>query len=98
MNQGKLVLTQARCLQYLPLLTYPDVKIKKCTTENHVEVITFNFEGEPHECIAEAMRNTKSRPDLESTPLLKLDVTYYVDRSCYKDYLRNRAGFAAVCC
>lgn len=69
---------------------------KKCTTTNPVDVTPFSFEGEPHECVAEAMRYTKLRPDLESTPLLNADVTYNVASLCYKDHLGNHVGFAIV--
>jgi len=59
-NQGKFVVTQARCLQFMHLLMYPDVKILKSSsavTSNPANVIPFEFEGEPHECVAETMRN-----------------------------------------
>ena len=48
-NQGKYVVTQARCLQFMHLLMYPDVRIQKCTTSNPADVIPLEFEGEPHE-------------------------------------------------
>nr|XP_054587273.1 uncharacterized protein LOC129152946 [Nothobranchius furzeri] len=95
-NRGKFVLNQARCLQYMPLLTYPDVVIKRCTTTNPANSVPFEFEGEPHCCIAEVSRYTKLRPDLESTPFDQSDVTYFVDGSCFRDYLGNHAAFAVV--
>ena len=95
-DQGKFVLTQARCLQYTSLLTYPDITIKKCQTINPADSIPFSFEGKPHECIAEATRYTKLRPDLESTPLLNTDLIYFVDGSCFRDHLGNHAGYAVV--
>ena len=95
-NQGKYVVTQARCLQFMHLLTYPDVRIQKCTTSNPADVIPLEFKGEPHECVAETMRYTKLRPDLEATPLVQADVTYFVDGSCFRDHLGNHAGYAVV--
>ncbi|XP_054648258.1 uncharacterized protein LOC129190003 isoform X1 [Dunckerocampus dactyliophorus] len=95
-HQNRFVITQARCLQYLPLLTYPDVTIKRCATVNPADTMPFSFEGEPHECVPEAMKYTKLRPDLESTPLLNAEVTYFVDGSCYRDHLGSHAGFAVI--
>ena len=42
------------------------------------------------------MKYTKLRPDLESTPVLNAEVTYFVDGLCYRDYVGNHAGFAVV--
>ncbi|XP_054631905.1 uncharacterized protein LOC129181160 [Dunckerocampus dactyliophorus] len=95
-HQNKFVITQARCLQYLPLLTYPDVTIKRCATVNPADTMPFSFEGEPYECVPEAMKYTKLRPDLESTPLLNAEVTYFVDGSCYRDHFGSHAGFAVI--
>ena len=78
------------------LLTYPDVRIQKCTTSNPADVIPLEFEREPHECVAETMRYTKLRPDLEATTLVQADVTYFVDGSCFRDHLGNHAGYAVV--
>lgn len=95
-NQGKFLVTQARCVQYTPLLTYPDITIKRCTTTNPANVIPFDFEGEPHECIAETMKYTRLRPDLESTPVIRADEILFVDGSCFRDYQGNHAGYAVV--
>lgn len=95
-DRSRFVATQARSLQYMPLLTYPDVTIKKCQTVNPADMIPLGFEGEPHECMAEAIKYTKLRPDLESAPLMDADVTYFVDGSCYRDHLGNHAGYAVV--
>ncbi|XP_041854876.1 uncharacterized protein LOC121648678 [Melanotaenia boesemani] len=95
-NHSKLVLTTARCLQYLPLLTYPDVTIKRCETTNPANMLPFEFEGDTHECVAETTRYTKLRPDLESEPLDNAQVTYYVDGSCFRDHMGTHAGYAVV--
>ncbi|XP_036001791.1 protein NYNRIN-like [Fundulus heteroclitus] len=95
-NQGKFVMTQARCLQYMPLLTYPDVTVQRCTTNNPADMVPLHCEGEPHECLAETMKFTRLRPDLESTPIMNAEVTYFVDGSCFRDHLGNHAGYAVV--
>lgn len=78
-NQGRFVVTQARCLQYVPLLTYPAVTIKRCSALNPAMTVPFEFEGE---CVAETRRYTKLRPDLESSPIQNADVIYFVDGWC----------------
>ncbi|XP_024116725.1 uncharacterized protein LOC112138399, partial [Oryzias melastigma] len=95
-DQGRFVVNQSRCLQFAALLTHPDVTIKRCTTVNPADVVPFEFEGEPHECVAESMKYSRLRPDLESVPLVNADVTYFVDGSCYRDHLGNHAGYAVV--
>ncbi|XP_059202559.1 uncharacterized protein LOC131982018 [Centropristis striata] len=96
LHQGKFVVTQARCLQYTPLLTYPDITIKRCVTANPANFVPLGHEGEQHECIAETMKYTRLRPDLESTALAYAQETLYVDGSCYRDYTGNHAGYAVV--
>lgn len=99
-EQGKFVLTNARTMDYMSLLTYPDVLIKIRSTVNPAERIPFDFEGEAHDCVAEALIFTKLRPDLESIPLIDQEgdnlESYFVDGSCFKDYTGNHAGFAVV--
>uniref|UniRef100_A0A4W5RRK5 RNase H type-1 domain-containing protein n=1 Tax=Hucho hucho TaxID=62062 RepID=A0A4W5RRK5_9TELE len=84
----------------MTLLTYPDVSIKRCNTVNPADRIPFDFEGEAHDCVAEALRFTKLRPDLDSIPLMDrhgcIMENYFVDGSCFKDHLGNHAGFAVV--
>lgn len=82
-NQGKFVVIQARCLQYIPLQTYPDVTIKRCSTTNPANCVVTETEGEPQECVAETMRYTKLRPDLEPTPQVDAEVNYFVDGLCF---------------
>eukprot|EP00063_Salmo_salar_P006046 XP_013980881.1 PREDICTED: uncharacterized protein LOC106561442 [Salmo salar] len=99
-EQGRFVLTNARTLDYMTLLTYPDVSIKRCNTVNPADRIPFDFEGQAHDCVAEALTFTKLRPDLESIPLMDREGSnlenYFVDGSCFKDYTGNHAGFAVV--
>ena len=38
----------------------------------------------------------KLRPDLEATPLMHANVTYFEDGSCLRDHLGNHAGYAVV--
>ncbi|XP_034150968.1 uncharacterized protein LOC114829948 [Esox lucius] len=95
-ERGKFVLTNARLLDYLPLLTYPDITIKKCTTVNPAERIPLEFEGEPHDCVAESLTFTRLRPDLLSLPIPGAEEELFVDGSCYRDIDGNHAGFAVV--
>ncbi|XP_034146322.1 uncharacterized protein LOC117593883 [Esox lucius] len=95
-EHGKFVLTNARLLDYLPLLTYPDITIKKCTTVNPAERIPLEFEGEPHDCVAESLTFTRLRPDLLSLPIPGAEEELFVDGSCYRDIDGNHAGFAVV--
>lgn len=39
LEKGRFVLTQARCLTYSSLLTYPDITIKRCTITNPANFI-----------------------------------------------------------
>lgn len=83
-------------MQYCTLLTYPDVTIVRCNTINPANSVPFQFEGEPHECVAEALAYSRLRPDMESFPLPDSDVTFFVDGSCYRDHEGNHAGYAVV--
>lgn len=42
------------------------------------------------------MAYSKLRPDLESAALPELDMTLFVDGSCYRDHEGNHAGYAVV--
>ena len=95
-DQGKFVLTNSRLLQHLALLTFPDVNIQRCSTVNPAEKIPHDFEGTPHNCVADSLKYTKLRPDLLSTPIDGAEEELFVDGSCYKDHLGNHAGFAVV--
>ena len=94
-DQGKFVLTNSRLLN-LPLLTFPDVSIQRCSTVNPAEKIRHDFEGTPHNCVADSRKYTKLRPDLLSTPIYGAGEELFVDGSCYKNHLGNHAGFAVV--
>lgn len=100
MEQGNFVLSNARTLEYMTLLTYPDVSIKRCATVNPAERIQLDFEAQAHNCVAESLMFTKLRPDLESTPLLNIVGSYlkeyFVDVSCYKDHTGNHTGYVVV--
>lgn len=96
LERGRFVLTQARCLTYSTLLTYPDITIKRCTTTNPANFIPLEGEGNPHECVTDSLAFTRLRPDLESTPIIDVNVEYFVDGSCFRDHLGNHAGFAVV--
>lgn len=95
-EKGKFVLTQARILAYSLLLTYPDITIKRCNTVNPAEFIPLPYEGEPHDCVANALTFTRLRPDLESTPIQEADVTYFVDGSSFRDFLGIHTGYSVV--
>lgn len=95
-DQGRFVLTTPRTLQYCALITYPDVTIARCTTVNPADNIPFRFEGEPHDCVAEAVAYSNLRPDLEPFPLVDPDMTLFVDGSCYSNHEGNHAGYAVV--
>lgn len=86
-EQGTFLLTNARTLDYMTLLIYPDVSIKICTTVNPAERVPLEFEGKAVDCVAESLMFTKLYPDLEN---------YFVDGACYKDYAGNHAGYAVV--
>lgn len=45
--------------------------------------------------IAESPTCLRLRPDLESAPIVEADVTYFVDRSCFRDHLLNHAGYVS---
>lgn len=95
-EQVKFVLTQARILAYSSLLTYPDITIKRCNTVNPAELIPLDFEGEPHDCVANSLAFTSLRPDLESTPISEAEVIYFVDGSSFKDHLGNHTVYSVV--
>ena len=95
-EQGKFVLTNSRLLEYLTLLTFPDVTIRRCSTVNPAEKILHDFEGTSHDCVADSLTFTKLRPDLLSTPIIGAEEELFVDGSCYRDHLGNHAGFAVV--
>lgn len=96
LEQGRFVLTQARSLTYLSLLTYPDITIKRCSTVNPANYIPLEGEGTPHECVAESLAFTRLRPDLESAPIFNAEFDYFVDGSCFRDHLGYHAGYAVV--
>ncbi|XP_051541679.1 uncharacterized protein LOC127433650 [Myxocyprinus asiaticus] len=96
LEQGRFVLTQARCLTYSTLLTYPDITIKLCTSINPANFIPLEGEGTPHECVIDSLAFTRFRPDLESAPIIEAEADYFVDGSCFRDHLGNHAGYAVV--
>jgi hypothetical protein len=99
-EQGTFVLTNARTLKYMTLLTYPDVSIKICTIVNSAERVPLEYEGKAPHCVAESPTFTKLCPDLESIPLIDREGVdlekYFVDGSCYKDYTGNHGRYAVV--
>ena len=95
-EKGKFVLTNSRLFEYLTLLTFPDVNIEKCFTVNPADRIQHDFEGTPHDCVADSLTYTKLRPDLLSEPMIGADEDIFVDGSCFRDHLGNHARFAVV--
>ena len=95
-EKGKFVLTDARLLDYLALLTFPDVTIERCFTVNPADRVPHDFEGTPHDCVADSLTFTKLRPDLLSEPMVGAEEDFFVDGSCFRDHLGNHAGFAVV--
>lgn len=51
---------------------------QRCTMTNPASFMS-KEEGEPHECVAETMKYTRLRPDMESSSLLQADVMYFID-------------------
>ena len=95
-EKGRFVVTNARLLNYLTLLTYPDVTIARCVTVNPAEKIAHANEGTPHNCVSESLAFTKLRPDLLSDPIEDADMELFVDGSCFRDQDGLHAGFAVV--
>ncbi|KAK0155330.1 Pol polyprotein [Merluccius polli] len=60
-EKGKCVLTNSRLMDYLALLTFPDVTIKLCSTVNPAERLPHDFEGTPHDCVAVWVRRGAAR-------------------------------------
>ncbi len=54
------------------------------------------FEGKPRDCVNESLAFTRIRPDLESTPILEAEVTYFVDGSSLRDHVGNHTGYSVV--
>ena len=81
-------------MEYLALLTFPDVTIKQSSTVNPEERIQHDFEGTPHDCAADSLTSTKLRPDLLSTPIVGAQGEQFDNGFCHKDHLGNHAGFA----
>lgn len=94
-GSGK-ICTNTRTMHYHHLLTYPDIMKRQCSNVNPAEYIPHEYEGKPHDCEAESLTFSKLRHDLESTPLLEKEVTYFVYGSCYRDHDGYYAGFAVV--
>jgi len=46
--------------------------------------------------VANSLAFTRLRPDLESTPISEVEVTYFVDGSSFKDYLGTHTGYAVI--
>jgi len=66
------------------------------STVNPAERIPHDFEGTPHDCVADSLTYTEIRPDLMLTPIVGAEEELFVDGSCFKDHLGNQAGFAVV--
>ena len=80
-EQGKFVLTNSRLLEYLTLLTFPNVTIRRCSTVNPAEKILHDFEGTSHDCVADSLTFTKLRPDLLSTPIIGAESCLWMARA-----------------
>ncbi|KAL2076907.1 hypothetical protein ACEWY4_027497 [Coilia grayii] len=96
-EQGRFCLTPQRQLKYYDLSFCPDVTIKTCdSVTNPADRIPLEYEGTPHECVAESIAFSKLRPDLESEPLADSEVIYFVDGSSHSYDNRTHAGFSVV--
>lgn len=84
LEKGVFVLTPARITAYQMLLTFSDITIQRCTS-NLADYVPLGHEGEPHDCVGQAMVFSKLRADLQSEPLIDEDKkVLFVDGSCYR--------------
>ena len=54
-EKGNFVVTNARLLEHLTLLTISDVTMQRCNTVNPAERHPYDFEGTPHDCVADSL-------------------------------------------
>ncbi|KAL2089262.1 hypothetical protein ACEWY4_013950 [Coilia grayii] len=88
-EQGKFCLTPQRQLRYYNLPFLIDVTIKTCdTATNPADYLPPEYDGTPHECVADSKAFSKLREDLESEPL-EGAVVYFVDGSSHNYKLKS---------
>ncbi|KAL2076356.1 hypothetical protein ACEWY4_028057 [Coilia grayii] len=95
-EQGRFCLTPQRQLKYNDLSFCPDVTIKTCDmATNPADRIPLDYEGTPHECVADSLVFSKLRADLESEPL-ESGLVFFVDGSSHNYDNKTCAGFSVV--
>ena len=88
MEQGRFCLTAQRQLKYYDLTFCPDVTVKSCdSVSNPADRVPLDYEGSPHDCVADSVAFSKLRPDLESEPLQSGEVVYFLDGSMIKKHM-----------
>ena len=97
MDKGRFCLTAQRQLKYYDLTFCPDVTVKSCDSVNNpADRVPLEYDGSPHDCVADSVAFSKLRPDLESEPLKNGEVVYFVDGSSHNYDNKTHAGFSVV--